>query len=125
MKLALLAIVCLLFLSDPFEEYSVYRQQVGWIELNRVLDENTQQVRLEQLIFWDVHPVWGCKECRGWIPARKAILVGNRVLLPTSERIYSIEGAFVIQTETLIDPELENRLIIPLDQRRHLLGLNR
>lgn len=111
-------LIAFMFVSDPTSEQFIIRQQVGWIELNQVINPVTGKQRLSQVIFWDIDPVTGRNECRGWLPTEKVVVVGARVIVLQTQPVFLIEGAFIQQTRTFHDPEIENRKIIPLQQRR-------
>ena len=119
MKVFLISISLLLF-SHPFDV--VLREHVLSIERNRVYSENEVTPRLDQLIFWDIHPVYGCKECRGWIRFDRALVVGNQVIIFDGQVIRIIGSEHIFDTWTLFDPEIENRAIIPVESRRLVTG---
>lgn len=119
MKIILISISLLLF-SNPLDV--VRREHVLSIEHNRVYSANEETPRLDQLIFWDIHPDFGVKECRGWVRSDRALVIGTQVIIVDSEAIRIIRGEHIYDTWTLYDPEIENRAIIPVESRRLVTG---
>jgi hypothetical protein len=107
----------------------VIRESCAVIEVNNFYDESARLV-FEQQIVWD----WcDCEEryqVRDWrlikspnqYPVRDRIYGGYVATWQDGEHMRQIRAASMRETWTQYDVEVEERLVLPVDQRRKLRG---
>lgn len=96
-------------------------QRVDFVEINHVLDERTGQERYVAIIWWDWSNFHGTYVVRDWrwlSDTGRPVRRGGYWVSEWKRSLVYATG--FRETWLLYDSEMENRKLVPLDQRRRI-----